>query len=92
MKSVLAILGIAVVAILFSVLATPHSKELTENVQDRDEARKNPPTAATPNKNPAAAATPAEPFNPPREGAVTVAMSVAVSPERPLGHSAIAVM
>ena len=39
MKSVLAILGIAVVAILFSVLATPHSKELTENVQDRDEAR-----------------------------------------------------
>ena len=55
MKSVLAILGIAVVAILFSVLATPHSKELTENVQDRDEARKNPLNRSLGEPDPASA-------------------------------------
>ena len=71
MRSVLLVLGIAVVAIVIS-LSIQKSKDLTPSPQERDDARRN---AA--NQSQVEAPMTPDAFNPPREGMITVEMTVA---------------
>src|SRR5258706_5681706 len=79
MRPILAIIGIAVVAIIISALvAPPGKKDLTSNVQERDEKRRQEPTSTKPGAPVAGTAglPTAEPFEPPMEGAVNAVITV----------------
>jgi cyclophilin family peptidyl-prolyl cis-trans isomerase len=79
MRPVLAVIGIAVVAIIISALvAPPGKKDLTPSVQERDDKRRQDPTptnAGTPAAGAAVLPAP-DPFNPPAEGAINAIITV----------------
>jgi len=75
MRSVLIVLGIAIVAIVLSAVLTP-SKDLTDRPQDREWERKERASQAASAGPPMQATSRSEEFNPPKEGAIQAVLTV----------------